>query len=129
MLWPGRARTRESEILVSENDGGVEVASTVTGSADPEQVFVEISAMLRLLLEDVGVEDAEIELGTRFHDDLELESIDLVALSGLLKEHYGEVVNFAEFIADLELEQIMAVTVGELVDFVVRSLDGAAAGQ
>lgn len=101
----------------------------MTGSADPEQVFVEISAMLRLLLEDVGVEDAEIELGTRFHDDLELESIDLVALSGLLKEHYGEVVNFAEFIADLELEQIMAVTVGELVDFVVRSLDGAAAGQ
>jgi acyl carrier protein len=85
-------------------------------------VFADIVGMLATMLEEYGVEADEITMDTQFHDDLEMESIDLVALSGLLRERYGEQVNFAEFIASLELEQIMRVTVGELVRFVVRSL-------
>ena len=68
--------------------------------------------MLRELLEEYGLDDAEITRETTFHEDLELESIDLVALSGSLREHYGDRVNFAEFVADLELEEIISLTVG-----------------
>ncbi|WP_055487841.1 acyl carrier protein [Streptomyces sp. WMMB 322] len=78
--------------------------------------------MLRELLEEYGFDEAEIGRETTFHDDLELESIDLVTLSGSLREHYGDRVNFAEFVADLELDEIIALTVGQLVDFVVASL-------
>ncbi|HEV7628888.1 MAG TPA: phosphopantetheine-binding protein [Streptomyces sp.] len=78
--------------------------------------------MLRTLLEDYGLDDAEITRETAFHNDLELESIDLVALSGSLREQYGDRVNFAEFVAELELDEIIALTVGQLVDHVVASL-------
>ncbi|MGH3311066.1 MAG: acyl carrier protein [Streptomyces sp.] len=78
--------------------------------------------MLRALLEDYGLDDAEIGRETTFHDDLELESIDLVALAGSLRERYGDRVNFAAFVADLELDEIIALTVGQLADFVVASL-------
>ncbi|MFC3453704.1 alpha/beta fold hydrolase [Amycolatopsis speibonae] len=76
--------------------------------------------MLRELLEEYGLDDAEIGRDTKFHD-LELDSIDLVTLSGRLRDHYGDKVNFAEFVAERELAEIIALTVGEL-DVHVRRL-------
>lgn len=93
---------------------------TVTAGA----VLADLTAMLRELLEEYGLDDAEIGRDTKFHDDLELESIDLVTLSGRLRDHYGDKINFAEFLADRELDEIIALTVGELVDHVVVSLAG-----
>ncbi|TDO47340.1 acyl carrier protein [Kribbella sp. VKM Ac-2527] len=90
--------------------------------ADRATVLADIAAMLRGLLEEYGLEDADITMATKFHDDLELESIDLVSLSGELREHYGGRINFAAFIADKELEEIIALTVGELVEFVLTAL-------
>lgn len=91
-------------------------------AADSATVLADLTRMLRGMLEEYGLEDAEITRDATFHDDLEMESIDLVALSGSLREHYGDRVNFAAFIADLELDEIIALTVGELVDYITASL-------
>ncbi len=99
-----------------------ESTGTATLVADADVVLADLTRMLRELLEEYGLEDADINRETTFHDDLELESVDLVALSGTMREHYGDRVNFAEFIADLELDEIIALTVGQLVDHVVASL-------
>ncbi|MEU6551801.1 phosphopantetheine-binding protein [Streptomyces sp. NPDC046915] len=99
-----------------------------TGHADEEVVLAEIRALLLTLLEEYGDEDLEIGMNTTFNRDLELESIDLVALAGLLKEHYGNRVNFAEFLAGMEFEEIIELTVGRLVEHVVQSLKAAEAG-
>ncbi|MDT7724868.1 MAG: acyl carrier protein [Actinomycetota bacterium] len=93
----------------------------------PEQtgevaVLAEVSGILRVLLDEYGLDDAEIAMDTKFHDDLELESIDLVGLSGQLREHYGDKINFAAFIAERGLEEIIQLTVGDLVDYIVASL-------
>jgi acyl carrier protein len=87
-------------------------------------VLADIAQMLRVLLDEYGLEDVEITMETKFHDDLELESIDLVGLSGQLREYYGDQINFAAFIAEKDLEEIIAVTVGELVAFVLDALRG-----
>jgi acyl carrier protein len=94
----------------------VDVQTTEAG------VLEDLTGMLRVLLEEYGLEDADITMATKFHEDLELESIDLVTLSGLLREHYGDRINFATFVADKELDEIIALTVGELVTFVVEAL-------
>lgn len=86
-----------------------------------DTVLAEITGMLRDVLEDYDVADIEVTMATRFHDDLEMESIDLVALGSRLSERYGEWVNFAEFIAGLELEEIIDLTVGRLVGYVVAA--------
>lgn len=104
------------------------MSAEVTGTVSADTVLTDITGMLRVLLEEYGLDDAEIGRDTKFHDDLELESIDLVALSGQLRDHYGEKVNFAEFVAERELDEIIALTVGELVDHVVTSLRAAGEG-
>jgi acyl carrier protein len=96
--------------------------TTTVPQADEEAVLADISAMLRVLLDEYGLDDVEITMDTTFHHDLELESIDLVALSGQLRDRYGDQINFASFVAAKDLEEIIAMTIGELVAFVVDAL-------
>lgn len=100
--------------------------SIETTATDEATVLARLGGMLQELLEEYGLDDSEITMETTFHDDLELESVDLVALSGQLREHYGERVNFATFIAERDLEEIIALTVGELVRYIVASLRATA---
>lgn len=109
--------TTELDRPVAPSDG-----ERTTAAPDQETVLADISVILRAVLEEYGLDDSEIALDTSFHDDLELESIDLVTLSAQLREFYGERVNFAAFIADRGLEEIIALTVGDLVGHVVDSL-------
>ncbi|SEP53114.1 acyl carrier protein [Amycolatopsis saalfeldensis] len=99
--------------------------SIETTAVDEVTVLARLSEMLRELLEEYGLDDTEITMDTTFHDDLELESVDLVALSGQLREHYGDRVNFAAFIAERDLDEIIALTIGELVRYIVGSLRAA----
>ncbi|WP_062642924.1 acyl carrier protein [Streptomyces maremycinicus] len=97
-------------------------------TADEWSVLADLTGMLtRLLRDEYGLDDVEIGMATTFNRDLELESIDLVTLAGLLQERYGERVNFAEFLADMEFDEIIGLTVGRLVEYVVTSLQAAEA--
>ncbi|MEV6127860.1 phosphopantetheine-binding protein [Streptomyces violaceusniger] len=99
-----------------------------TASAPPVDapaVLAEISGMLRTMLDEYGLDEIEVTMRTRFTEDLELESIDLVTLAGSLEARYGRQVNFAEFVAGLELDEIIDLAVGQLVEYVVRSLRAA----
>ena len=72
-------------------------------------------------LEDVLGEDwIEVESGmeTAFSDDLELESIEFVALAEQVQDHYGAQVDFVGWMSNLELDQIIALTVGDVVRFI-----------
>ena len=99
-----------------------------TEPADEEAVLADIRGMLLILLEEYGEEDVEIGMSTTFNRDLELESIDLVTLAGLLEQRYGDRVNFAEFLAGMDFDEIIELTVGRLVEHVVQSLKAAEAG-
>ena len=100
--------------------------SIETTATHEVSVLAQLTGMLQELLAEYGLDDAEITMDTTFHDDLELESVDLVALSGQLREHYGDRVNFATFIAERDLDEIIALTVGELVRYIVASLRASA---
>jgi acyl carrier protein len=77
-----------------------------------------VSGLLREILDEYQLDDIEITPESAFHEDLGLESIDLVALAVRLQEHYGEQVNLAEFLAEKEIEEVIALTVGQLADYV-----------
>ncbi|GAA2133078.1 phosphopantetheine-binding protein [Kitasatospora kazusensis] len=90
-----------------------------------QEVLTEITAMLAAVLEEYGLDDAEVTMESRFTEDLELESIDLVTLAGQLQDRWGDRINFAEFLAGMELDEIIGLTVGRLVRHVVDRLQSA----
>lgn len=86
------------------------------------EVLETVVGMVVGILGEYVEEGLPIGRDTTFHDDLELESVDLVTLADLLMEHYGPRVNLAEYFAEKDLDEVIAMTVGEVVDFVEQRL-------
>lgn len=77
-----------------------------------------------MLVDVIGPEyliDLDVELDTSFDQDLELESLEFVALAERLLQHYGGQVDFVAWLATMELDEIIGLTVGDLVAFIVAS--------
>jgi acyl carrier protein len=90
---------------------------------DPEAAMNDeiLRTVERLIVEVAGDElllTGPITAETSISADLELESIELVALAEKLQAHYGASVDFVGWISKKELDQIIALTVGELVEFI-----------
>ena len=108
-----------------------EQATTPTAGAappSPEEVLAEVRTLLVDVIGDDFLLDTEIELDTSFNEDLELESIEFVALAEQLKERYGRSLDLAGWLAGMELNQIIQLRVGELVDFIVGCLSQSQRG-
>jgi len=90
--------------------------------SDPDQILATVA---RLVVEVIG-EGYDLGLAitrdTSFSDDIELESIEFVALGEMLLEVYGDRVDLVAWFSELDVDQIIGLTVGELVDFVAESL-------
>ena len=93
-------------------------------SADKTAILTDLEAMLRSVMGDLGPE-LDITTASSFRDDLEMESIDVVALAGRLQARYGDAVNFAQFVAGLDVSSMAQLRVGQLVDYIGASLDRA----
>ena len=85
-----------------------------------EKVLGDLARMLREVIGEDWAEDFEIGMGTSFSKDLELESIEFVALAEQIASEYGKRVNLAGWLATMDLEQILALRVGQLVEFILQ---------
>ncbi len=92
------------------------------------EVLAEVARMVREVIGEEWAQDVPIEMGTSFARDLELESIEFVALAEKLKGRFGARVDFAGWLAGMELKQIIELKVGELVEFIVRCQSRPIAG-
>jgi acyl carrier protein len=96
---------------------------------DPVTEASVLADLERILVEVIGDDlllDGPLEMATSFDEDLQLESIEFVALSEKLLETYGEQVDFVSWLAEMELDEIVALTVGELVRYVVSQASAGA---
>jgi len=85
-------------------------------------VLDDITSLIAEVLGEDSLLDTEVTRATSFSDDLALESIEFVQLSEKIQDRYGERVNLAAFIADLDIDGIMALTVGHLVGYIEAQL-------
>ncbi|RKS68744.1 acyl carrier protein [Actinomadura pelletieri DSM 43383] len=82
-----------------------------------------LSEVVQILTDVVGEDfppDARIGPATTFGDDIGLESIEFVALADRLRTRYGDHVDFPGFLADLDLDEITNLTVGDVVDHITE---------
>ena len=92
-------------------------------STEHDHVRSEITPAVIGLIDDIvgGIDllGIEVTAATRFHEDLQLESIDLVTLAGMLTDLYGPQVNLAAHLAEMDLDDVIDMTIGDIVDYVV----------
>jgi len=93
-------------------------------------ILAEITDMLVSVVGDELLVVGEVTPATTFNDDLALESIEFVALAELLHQRYGAAVDLLGLLAEKDIDQILAMTVGELAVHIdeVTVADQACAG-
>jgi len=92
---------------------------------DQESVLATVAQIIRELIGEEWANDIEIGMGTAFSEDLELESIEFVALAERLRATYGEDIDFATWLAGMDLQQILGLHVGDLVNYIVQCKSSA----
>ena len=85
-----------------------------------QKVLGDVARMVRDVIAEEWAADIAIGMDTSFAKDLELESIEFVALAERIRSEYGKGVNLAGWLSTMDLEQILALRVGQLVEFIVR---------
>lgn len=79
-----------------------------------------LAVLTELLKEAMDDDLADLDVGpdTSFQDDLELESIELVALSELIEARWGGEVDFTAWLSSKSLDEVIGLTVGDVVAYV-----------
>lgn len=93
-------------------------------------VLTYVRQHLGAVIGDPELLSTEITMGTKFSSDLELESIEFVALADRLRTEFGHRVNFVEFLATKNVDDVVSLEVGDVVRYVETCLrkDGASHG-
>jgi acyl carrier protein len=91
----------------------------MNGPSEPS-ILVDVARLIRELIGEEWALDIPITMDTSFGDDLELESIEFVALAERLRAEYGASVDFAGWLSTMQLDEILALRVGQLVEYIGR---------
>jgi acyl carrier protein len=80
-----------------------------------------VETIVALLREVVGDEIdlmGPIGVDTCFNTDLELESIEFVALAEKVQQRYGAQVDFVTWLSGKDLDEIVRLTIGDVAEFI-----------
>jgi len=90
--------------------------------APEDAVLAYLSRHLGAVIGDPELLHTDITMDTTFGGDLELESIEFVALADRLRTEFGERVNFVSFLAKKQVDDMVSLTVGDVVRYVASCL-------
>ena len=88
--------------------------------SDQEQVLATVAGLIREVVGEEWARDVPIGMDTSFGEHLELESIEFVALAEKVQGQYGQSVDFAKWLSGKDLDAIINLRVGDVVEFIVR---------
>jgi acyl carrier protein len=90
-------------------------------TVDPA-IIQEISAVIRESVAEDWIQEFQIGADTSFNDDLELESIEFVTIAAGLQRHFGERVDLIGWLATKAFDELIALRVGNVAEFVSTRL-------
>ncbi|ACU72156.1 Methyltransferase type 11 [Catenulispora acidiphila DSM 44928] len=104
--------------------GAIRAVKPVEASRNAD-TFNEVVELLRVVLDQDAAWSASITPATTLDRDLEMESIELTAWSKVVQARYGAAADLAAHVAGLGVDQIIALTVGDIAAYVNAQADGA----
>ena len=94
----------------------------MTAGSLHEETLGILAGFLREVIGEDWIEEMDVTVETSFSGDLELESIEFVALAEKLQGHYGDSVDFVGWLSGKEIDEIITLCVGDVVEFIVSCL-------
>lgn len=92
--------------------------SEVQSMSNGQTTVDVLASMIEKVIGEDWDPDQVITAATSFSEDLELESIEFVALAEELQEHYGAGLNFVDWLSSKEIDEIIHLKVGDVAEFI-----------
>jgi len=83
------------------------------------EVLAAVTTMLGEVIGEGYVAGMRITMDSSFNQELEIESIELVLLAERIRDRYGDRVDFVGFLANRTIDDLIELSVGDLVRFIV----------
>jgi len=90
-----------------------------------QQLVGEVVTLLRQLIGGEPRWAGRVTPSARLDQDLRMDSLEVTALASLLQDAYGDHVDLAAFMAGLEFDALVALTVADVAGYVRDSVAGA----
>jgi acyl carrier protein len=83
-----------------------------------QEILNTLAGFIKEVIGNEWIEDTEITLDSSFSVDLEMESIEIVEFAEKVKLYYGDKVDFVKWLSKMELDRIINLKVGEVVEYI-----------
>src|SRR5215469_1848152 len=94
--------------------GGRDDGGTGMDAPGEQRLLGEVIALLRQVIGDDPRWADRVTPAARLDQDLRMDSLEMTALAAGLGKAYGDRVDLAAFLAGLEFDQLVAVTVADV---------------
>ncbi|HEV7761360.1 MAG TPA: hypothetical protein VGO78_20285 [Acidimicrobiales bacterium] len=102
---------------------------TVTDSSRNDSLFESVRGTVEgTIIDVVGrwyYEECQTGLDSTFAEDIELESMEVMEIAERLIETYEGKVDFVTWFSSMDFEELIVLTIGDVVNFVVATLEKA----
>jgi acyl carrier protein len=103
--------------------------NSTTAVPEDHRLFTEFVEILAGVCNE-GPEWAErIAPNSRLESDLRMESIEFTAFGEALRNRYGDQVELEAFFLELEIDQLIGLTVADVMGYVAARLPAGGSGQ
>lgn len=93
---------------------------TVIVKNEKEQVFEVLKQFISDIIGADIAEELDITEDSNFTKDLEMDSIELVAFAEKVRIEYGTGIDFTKWLSAMDLDQIVKLNIGNIVNFIVN---------
>jgi acyl carrier protein len=87
-------------------------------------ILDDVAVDIRAVLGEEWAAEVDIAMETSFADELEIESVEMVALSERLQSKFGDSIDLAAWLADKEMDELIELKVRDLVEYLAARLTG-----
>ena len=91
-----------------------------------QRLLGEVITLLRQLIGDDARWADRVTPSARLDQDLRMDSLEMTALASLLRDAFGDTVDLAAFLAGLDFDRLVALTVADVAAYVgaCHAVDG-----
>lgn len=88
--------------------------------ATKEKVFEKVKQFVSDIIGAEIAAELDITMESGFTKDLEMDSIELVALAEKIRAEFGEQIDFVQWLSGMDLDRIIKLNIGDIVDYIVH---------
>lgn len=92
---------------------------TIIVKGEKDRVFDVLHQFISEIIGADIAEELDITQNSNFTKDLEMDSIELVSFAEKVRIKYGTDIDFTKWLSAMDLDQIVKLNIGDIVNFIV----------